>query len=448
MLSKARATGLPKEHQESFRQFYFRSDVNRAKLGMLLFLMPLVTFAFNDARFLGLDVESYLVLSLRICTMLCLATAVMLISRAKNYFSYARTVTVAAFLFLVLTAIINAIRPPDFIMHVIIVSIGIFLLYLVIPLPLCNQFLLSSALTIGDAAEIVIMQSADLTALFTVLFGFILANVIAFSSAWQLQSYRLRSYLDITKLKETQEALEQYTKNLEQLVAERTEKLKEAERLAAIGATAGMVGHDIRNPLTAITGAVYIANSKLKQLPDSPTKDSVKKNLDLIGEQTLYVNKIVADLQDFARPLHPEIEETALEKVIQAVFSTLKIPEGITFEHPEEDSNLNLKTDPLYLQRILTNLSNNALQAMPNGGKLTICATQKSGRALISVSDTGEGIPQEVRNRLFTPLVTTKSRGQGFGLAVVKRLTEALGGKVTFESETEKGTTFYIELPT
>ena len=84
---------------------------------------------------------------------------------------------------------------------------------------------------------------------------------------------------------------------------------------------------------------------------------------------------------------------------------------------------------------------------MPNGGKLTIAASSKNGKAIITLEDTGEGIPENVRSKLFTPLVTTKSKGQGFGLAVVKRFTEGMGGTVTFESEVGKGTKFIIELP-
>ncbi len=83
---------------------------------------------------------------------------------------------------------------------------------------------------------------------------------------------------------------------------------------------------------------------------------------------------------------------------------------------------------------------------MPNGGKLTISAAEKNGKATIIAQDTGEGIPENVRSKIFTPLVTTKAKGHGFGLSVVKRFTEALGGTVTFESEVGKGTKFIIEL--
>ena len=94
------------------------------------------------------------------------------------------------------------------------------------------------------------------------------------------------------------------------------------------------------------------------------------------------------------------------------------------------------------------NLVNNAVQAMPNGGKLTINAyTKKQTILIISVKDTGVGIPENVKSKLFTPMFTTKSKGQGFGLAVVKRMTESLGGTVSFESQEGKGTTFTVRLP-
>ena len=99
------------------------------------------------------------------------------------------------------------------------------------------------------------------------------------------------------------------------------------------------------------------------------------------------------------------------------------------------------------LKRVLMNLIQNAVQAMPNGGTLKISALCKGNQAWVSVQDTGEGISEEVKNKLFTPLFTTKSKGQGFGLAVVKRLVEAQGGQITFESQEGKGTVFTIQLP-
>jgi signal transduction histidine kinase len=87
------------------------------------------------------------------------------------------------------------------------------------------------------------------------------------------------------------------------------------------------------------------------------------------------------------------------------------------------------------------------VQAMPKGGKLAIKAFRQNGKALVTVADTGEGMSDGVKSKIFTPLFTTKSRGQGFGLAVVKKLTEAMGGTITFESEEGSGTKFTLEFP-
>ena len=261
------------------------------------------------------------------------------------------------------------------------------------------------------------------------------------------QKHLINTFIDVTLSKQMQAKLEEYSKHLEALVEERTKQLKDAERLAAIGATAGMVGHDIRNPLQAITSDVYLAKTDLTSMPDSEEKKNVQESLVEIEKNIYYINKIVADLQDFAKPLAPKLEEVDLEQTVHQVLAHLSIPGNVTIKHSIKNDFPKLKTDQSYIQRILTNLANNAIQAMPKGGKLTIAASFKNGKATITVQDTGEGIPEDVRGKLFTPLMTTKSKGQGFGLAVVKRFTEGLGGTVTFESEVGRGTKFSIELP-
>jgi PAS domain S-box-containing protein len=250
---------------------------------------------------------------------------------------------------------------------------------------------------------------------------------------------------DITERKKAEEQLERYAKQMEELANERAKKLQSAERLAAIGATAGMVGHDIRNPLQAMMGDVYLLKDFLELMPEVPIKRDVAESLDSLESNISYVNKIVADLQDYARPLKPEYTEIWVKDLINGVLTTIALPRNIQLKLDVEE--LRVVTEPTFMKRALTNLVNNAVQAMPDGGELGLMARRKDNCLMIAVSDTGPGIPAEIKPKLFTPLMTTKAKGQGLGLAVVKRLIEGLNGKIDFESQEGKGTKFVIELP-
>ena len=252
---------------------------------------------------------------------------------------------------------------------------------------------------------------------------------------------------DITRRKELERKLQDYTANLEKLVEVRTMQLKDAERLATIGSTAGMVGHDIRNPLQAIVGDLYLAKSDLASIPESEEKEGLQESLAEIEKNVEYIDKIVQDLQDFARPLNPVARETDLEDACNEVLFKSDIEENVEASYEVQNEAKKLISDPDLLKRILSNLVSNAVQAMPRGGKLMIQGFKDADVVVITVEDTGVGIPEEVKPKLFTPLFTTKAKGQGFGLVVIKRMTEALGGSVTFASEKGKGTKFFVRLP-
>ncbi len=252
---------------------------------------------------------------------------------------------------------------------------------------------------------------------------------------------------DITERKLIEQQLEAYAKNLEYLVDERTKQLKSAERLAAIGQTAGMIGHDIRNPLQAIAGELFLMKQEIESSTDDLCSQGIKESLCSIQEHVDYINKIISDLQDYSRPLKPDLVSVNLCETIPKLLITVSLPKNIEAFAICNKHLPTLKLDLTFLKRILVNLATNAIQAMPNGGTLTIRTFERKGKAVISVEDTGMGITEEIKPKLFQPLMTTKSKGQGFGLAVVKRLVEAQGGSIRFESESGKGTKFIIEFP-
>jgi PAS domain S-box-containing protein len=229
------------------------------------------------------------------------------------------------------------------------------------------------------------------------------------------------------------------------IVEDKTEE-EETKRLSAIGATAGMVGHDIRNPLQAILSETYLLKEELTAMPNCSTKTDVSESLEDIEKNVAYINKIVQDLQDYSRPLTPEYAEINVSDVFVNIFETVSLPESITLSIRINDLE-HLRTDHMLLQRALANLVTNAIQAMPDGGKLEIVGQRHDDWAIITVADTGVGIPEEIKPKLFTPMITSKAKGQGFGLAVSKRLIETLRGVISFESQRGKGTKFTIELP-
>ncbi len=256
----------------------------------------------------------------------------------------------------------------------------------------------------------------------------------------------LESNVDITESKKMKNKLEEYSKHLEKLVDEKAKQLMEAERLAAIGATAGMVGHDIRNPLQTISGALFLMGENIESLSESAEKDDLKELIESVDSSVQYINKIVADLQDFGRPIRPELTTVDLKSLLEETLKAIQVPDRIRVAIMVDD-DLNVHIDPYLMKRVFTNIALNAVQAMPMGGSLTIQASRIEDSFIVSFGDTGVGIPKDMESKVFTPLFTTKSRGQGFGLAVSKRIVESHGGAITFESEEGKGTIFTVRVP-
>ena len=159
------------------------------------------------------------------------------------------------------------------------------------------------------------------------------------------------------------------------------------------------------------------------------------------------MNKVVSDLQAFVKPVEVHKQTVNLKQLIVGLLGQIDVPANVKTNMQVDDA-LTADIDTQLLKRVLINLVTNAVQAMPEGGELTIkTQTNNQGQIQLIVEDTGVGIADEIKHKIFTPMFTTKSKGQGFGLAVCKRVLEAQGGTISFESQVGKGTRFTIELP-
>jgi len=246
---------------------------------------------------------------------------------------------------------------------------------------------------------------------------------------------------DITESKRIKE-LRHYSERLEELVEERTKELREAERMATIGELAAMVGHDLRNPLTGIAGAAYYLKAKWGKKIDARAKEM----FEIIEKDIEYSNKIINDLSDYSREIRLELEETYLRKIVAEALAMVEIPKSVRIVNRTKAS-ARVRVDVQKMKRVFINIIKNAVDAMPEGGKLTIESKETKGGLCVSFTDTGVGIPQEVAKKLWKPLFTTKATGMGLGLSICKRIVEAHEGSVSLESAEGKGTTVTVTVP-
>jgi hypothetical protein len=219
------------------------------------------------------------------------------------------------------------------------------------------------------------------------------------------------------------------------------EKLAKSERLAIVGETAAMVGHDLRSPMQGITSATYLLRHD-----DSSAREERDNLLQLIDDAVDQSNKIVSDLLDYSREIHLTLSEATPKEITRSTLAALKMPANINVQDQTQDQPT-LTIDPDRMRRVLVNLLTNAIEAMPNGGTLTVTSKESDGLVELAISDTGGGLAKEILENLWKPLQTTKSKGIGLGLPIVKRIIDAHGGEITVSSRQGEGTTFTIRLP-
>ena len=222
------------------------------------------------------------------------------------------------------------------------------------------------------------------------------------------------------------------------------ELLHRQQRLSALGEMAASLAHQLRTPLTsALLYTGHLNRSRLGQQERVEVTEKIQGRL-------RHLERMINDMLSFARGASAGRDEFTLAELIDEVTQTLKpqlMPVGGCFEVMGEDQGIRLRGNREALAGALLNLATNALQARPRGLILILRVAQGDGVLRLSLSDNGPGIDKAVQQQIFTPFFTTRPEGTGLGLAVVRAVMEAHGGKVGVESEPGEGSVFHLELP-
>jgi PAS domain S-box-containing protein len=223
------------------------------------------------------------------------------------------------------------------------------------------------------------------------------------------------------------------------------QRLQQSEKLAAVGELSTYLAHEIRNPLFAISG---FANSLLR---NDSLDDAAREKVSIVLEESKRLDTILKAILNFARPTEATARtDVDLNAIVRETMDVMRYPCEMQHirVHLELQEDLALATgDPELLKQCLINLVKNASEAMPEGGDLTVRTAMTKDAVTLAVQDTGTGIPEENRPKVFNPFFSTKDQGSGLGLAMIKKIIDDIGGDVALESQTGMGTTVTLSLP-
>ncbi len=275
---------------------------------------------------------------------------------------------------------------------------------------------------------------------FVEIFLFLLLGGVTGVLSQMERNQRMRYEQALVRLDDSHRKLKEQTDVLFQT----EEQLRRADRLSALGELSASMAHEIRNPLGSIKGAVEILKD------DYQEEEAKYEFIQILLKETDRLNRIVQEFLGFASPKQPELQPADMNEAIESVL-TLTTQEarkaGVKVEKRLDPAIGRRSLDAGLLKQAFLNLVLNAIQAMPDGGVLTVESGIKGGTIEVMISDTGIGIPEENRKKLFSPFFTTKKNGTGLGLAITYRIIENHRGSIDVVSGPGKGTRFTVRIP-
>ncbi|MHA1219131.1 MAG: two-component system sensor histidine kinase NtrB [Candidatus Heimdallarchaeaceae archaeon] len=223
---------------------------------------------------------------------------------------------------------------------------------------------------------------------------------------------------------------------------EAQELLVRKEKLAIVGLLASSLSHELRNPLGIISNTAYFLQMKLKD-----ADEIIKKHIDLLQKEVDRSVDIITEILTFAKVKKLKLVESDLNKILEDVLKYIDVPENISIENQLDPNLPHFQLDEEQVFRAFLNIISNSLQALEDEGKIVLRTSKIENFVVINITDNGVGIPEEILDKIFEPLFTTKSRGIGLGLAIVKEIVDLHNGFIEVESEVGKETTFTIRFP-
>jgi two-component system nitrogen regulation sensor histidine kinase NtrY len=255
----------------------------------------------------------------------------------------------------------------------------------------------------------------------------------------------------VTSVDELGEMAESFNRMTAELLQQK-DQLVQSERVAAWRELARRLAHELKNPLFPLQLTVENLLRARQQSPEQ-FEEIFRESASTLLAEIANLKTIISRFGEFSRMPQPHFQRVRLNEVVESVSrlfqAQLRAPEHVPIECKLElaEGMPPIAADPELLHRALSNLVLNAMDAMPQGGTLTLRTRQEGEWAVLEVADTGTGLTTEECERLFTPYYTNKAHGTGLGLAIVQSVVSDHGGKISVRSETGRGATFVIELP-
>jgi signal transduction histidine kinase len=221
-------------------------------------------------------------------------------------------------------------------------------------------------------------------------------------------------------------------------------ELAERERLASLGRMAATVAHEIKNPLSAIKSIAQVMRE------DESLRNDYERDLGLIVGETDRLSQSVTQLLNFARKESPAAQPLSVDELLRSVVDLFRAnarEQGIVLDYEVSVEAELAGKSVSALRDALSNLLLNALQATPQGGKVELTAAASNGDLVVSVQDSGSGVPADLRERIWEPFFTTRQRGTGLGLAIVRKRVQEVGGSASLESNNGRGALFQVRIP-